>query len=683
MKLSVADDRAGLVKVFFHLRAEDGWPPVGTESLWARPVSADVVELDNTPFFARGVSCGDHVRVVPEDDGTLTAVDVVEWSQRCTVRVVPFRAGPLRGDRQRVPDEFATVGVSGEGIEQYSIVALDIPPTANLAAVKRLLRDGVERGWWDYEESNVGEAWADAVQTRAEHRRAVDEESPRSSIDQRNGLQGLDRNSVGRGRAGGYGALMSDARVLLPRVAPAVAGVSSRAVGELLDRLERQELECHSLMVVRRGRVVAEGWWTPFSAGRPHLLYSLTKSFTAVAVGLAIADGVLSLDDRVVDVLPEHVPADVSQQGRRVTVHHLLSMTSGHGTDSLGEAWELEPGDLVKGFLRVPFTEAEGSTHVYDNATTGVLARMVERVTGRGLPELLDERLFGPMGVDHAEWDRVAGGAAFGFHGLHLTTEAVAAFGEVLRREGRWGERQLVPRDWVRLATREHVETRAAEVGGGEADSLRGYGYQFWLSQHGYRGEGNNGQMCVVVPEHGLVVAVTAAVNSTQPVLDAVWECLLPGLGHGDSARDDEALAERLRRLSLAPVRGAAARGRSVEAKLDAAAANSPLADGTRVNVDPVGGGWRLRFGSSFTVEAGHGEWRESSPLGRPIVATGAWQGDTFVADLYVVTTPHRVRLVVDAEARVAVASWNTVPLTTPDLIVHLRSPLMTRPDVA
>jgi len=268
-------------------------------------------------------------------------------------------------------------------------------------------------------------------------------------------------------------------RSLLPRSTPAAAGVSSRAVAALLDRLEAWSVECHSLMVVRRGHVVAEGWWAPYSADRPHLLYSLTKSFTSVAVGLAVADGLLSLDDRVVDVLPEHVPEDVTEQGRRLTVHHLLSMTVGHATDSLDEAWRLEPDDLTRGFLRVPFTEVEGSRHVYDNATTYVLARMVERVTGRGLPELLDERIFRPMGVDHAEWDRVASGAAFGFHGLHLTTEAVAAFGELLLREGVWEGRQLLPGAWVRLATSRHVDTPQPADGSLDADSTAGYGYQF------------------------------------------------------------------------------------------------------------------------------------------------------------------------------------------------------------
>ncbi|WP_328994135.1 beta-lactamase family protein [Kribbella sp. NBC_01245] len=322
---------------------------------------------------------------------------------------------------------------------------------------------------------------------------------------------------------------MPSQRALLPRSTPAAAGISSRAIDSLLDQLEARSVECHSIMVVRRGHVVAEGWWAPYSAERPHLLYSLTKSFASVAVGLAIADGLLTLDDRLVDVLPEHVPADISEQGRRITVHHLLSMTAGHSTDSLDEAWRLEPDDLVKGFLRVPMTEAEGTRHTYDNATTFILARMVERVTGRGLPELLDERLFLPMGIDHAEWDRVASGAAFGFHGLHLTTEAVAAFGELLLRGGGWGDRQLIARDWVELATRRHSETLPLPNWSQNPDFLCGYGYQFWMSRHGYHGHGAFGQYCVVVPSHELVVVVTGAVEQEDVLPGLFWDCLLPG----------------------------------------------------------------------------------------------------------------------------------------------------------
>ncbi|MEU9360974.1 serine hydrolase, partial [Streptomyces sp. NPDC048301] len=153
---------------------------------------------------------------------------------------------------------------------------------------------------------------------------------------------------------------------------------------------------------------------------------------------------------------------------------------------------------------------------------------------------------------------------------------------------------------------------------------------------------------------------------------------------HPGSAQQDEILAERLRQLSLQAVPGSAEPGRSAYVVLDASAEGSALPDGTVVIIDPVDdGGWLVRFESLLDVEVGHGSWRESSPLGRPVVAAGAWQGDTFVADLCLVTTPHRVRLIIDAEAGTGAATWSTVPLTGPELLLHLRSPLMTRPDVA
>ena len=473
---------------------------------------------------------------------------------------------------------------------------------------------------------------------------------------------------------------------LLPRSTPSAQGIEPGRVTGLLDRLAQARVECHSLMVVRHGHVVAEGWWRPYSPDRPHLLYSLTKSFTSIAVGLAVSDGLLGLDDRIVDVLPDQVPADPAAQADKLTVRHLLTMTTGHRTDPLEAAWTLEPTDLVKGFLRVPAQDPPGTLHTYNNATTFTLARMVEKVTGRGLPELLDERLFGPMGVRHTEWDRVASGATFGFHGLHLTTEAVAAFGELLLRKGRWRDRQLVPREWVEVATRSHIETLQVEDGSRPAGRLQGYGFQFWMSEHGYRGDGALGQYCLVLPEQDLVVAMTAATTAMQSPMDAVWDCLLPGLiaGTDRDAAGDRAVAERLDGLSLPLPDGKPDPERHVQAVVDASAPDSPLPEGTSVAVDPVDGGWQLRLDTGETaidVEVGHREWRECAPLGRPVVATGAWQDDVYVAELYVIAGPHRVRLVVDGGW--AVAMWNEVPLVGPDLLRQLRSPLMTRPDVS
>jgi len=460
--------------------------------------------------------------------------------------------------------------------------------------------------------------------------------------------------------------------------------MDARSVVALLDRLDERSVECHSVMMVRHGRVVAEGWWAPYSPDRPQLLYSLTKSFTSIAVGFAVADGLLGLDDRVADVLDDHVPAQVSPRARALSVHHLLTMTTGHRADVLAEAWALEPADLVKGFLRVPAQDPVGTRHAYNNPTSFVLARMVERVTGRSVPDLLDERLFGPMGVEDAEWDRVASGATFGFHGLHLTTEAVAAFGELLLRHGRWRGRQLVAREWVELATRRHVQTVQTDDGWRTADWLQGYGYHFWMSRHGYRADGAMGQYCLVIPEHDLVVAMTAAATDMRAPLDAVWDCLLPGVNRAGSPEDDQVLAGRMRRLCLPRVTGDSGPGRAVTAVLDASGGVPALPHGTSVVVDPADGGWRVSFDTgqtAFNIEVGQGTWRKSAPLGRPVVAAGAWQGAAFFADVYVITSPSRVRLVVDAPR--AAATWNIVPGTGPDLLRQLRSPLMTRPDVA
>lgn len=192
------------------------------------------------------------------------------------------------------------------------------------------------------------------------------------------------------------------------------------------------------------------------------------------------------------------------------------------------------------------------------------------------------------------------------------------------------------------------------------------------------------GQYCLVVPEHDLILAMTAAATDMQAPLDAVWDSLLPGIDSAGSPQDDQLLAERMRRLSLPLETGNSSLRPSATAVVDASTEPSALPHRTSVVIDPVGGGWRVRLDTGETlvdVDVGDGTWRESAPLGRPIVAAGAWQGATFVADLYVITSPSRVRLIVDPPR--AVANWNIVPLTGSDLLRQLRSPLMTRPDVA
>ncbi|MEU6414250.1 DUF4265 domain-containing protein [Microbispora sp. NPDC046933] len=151
-------EEAARVRVVFDLpQDENGWPPAASERMWAVPVAPGRVMLDNIPFFVRGVALGDVVRIETDDEGVVRAAEAVEFSGNCTIRVVPFTREPA--GRQAVLDAFASWGVEGEGAEQFGLVALNVPPTADLAAVRRLLVQGEADGLWDYEEGCVTDAW--------------------------------------------------------------------------------------------------------------------------------------------------------------------------------------------------------------------------------------------------------------------------------------------------------------------------------------------------------------------------------------------------------------------------------------------------------------------------------------------------------------------------------------------
>lgn len=474
---------------------------------------------------------------------------------------------------------------------------------------------------------------------------------------------------------------MSSRPLLLPRARPTEVGIPAESVEALIDEIEARGVECHALMIVRAGHVIAESWRAPYRPQTPRNLYSVTKSFTAIAVGFAVDDGLLSLEDRAVALLPDHVPDDAPAQAYRLTVRHLLTMTAGHAEDSLLAAWQRQPHDLVRGFLEAPFAFAEGARHVYDNAATAVLARIVERVTGRGLDVLLDERLFHPMGIEHAEWERLADGSVFGFQGLHLTTEALAAFGQLLLQEGRWGADQLVPREWIRQATSRQIKTLQSPDGAWDVDSLEGYGYQFWMSREGFRADGAFGQLCMVFPAHDLVVAIMAGDGPHGAVVNAVHTHLLPALDLPGDTGAETRLSERLRSSAFPMLTRDGSLGGIAEGVIIDPDGMGALAEGTVVRVEPRTGGWRLSFGETG-IEVGAGRWVESAPLGRPVVAAGAWQDGVFSADVFVITSPHRVRFALDPRSGTAHATWSTVPLTGSDLMRYLRSPLVTRPDV-
>ncbi len=311
----------------------------------------------------------------------------------------------------------------------------------------------------------------------------------------------------------------------LPRSTPEQQGVPSDAVLRMVRRWQDEGNEPHGVVVIRHGHVVAEGAWRPWPRDGLRLVYSVSKTFLAMAAAFAEAEGLLVRDERLVDVFPEAASA-AGPRAARLTVEDCLRMSTGHHADTLDTVPGLAGGgeEAVAPFLAAEPDEEPGSWFLYHNGASRVLALAVQRRTGERLLDYLGPRLLDPIGVTDAAWTTWAG-SDLGFSGLHVTTDTVARLGLLLLQDGVWQGRQVLPQGWVATASSALADTSHHPD---PADWRVGYGYQMWRSRHGFRADGAYGQFALVVPHHDLVVAVTSCTETTHEVLDAVWDELLP-----------------------------------------------------------------------------------------------------------------------------------------------------------
>jgi CubicO group peptidase (beta-lactamase class C family) len=284
----------------------------------------------------------------------------------------------------------------------------------------------------------------------------------------------------------------------LPRSTSVDQNVDPAAVLAFVDAVDADPtVEVHSLMVVRHGHVVAEGWWAPHTPERTRLLYSLSKSFTSAALGIALQEGLVDLDDPVVSHFPEFETEITDLRSRAVRVRHVASMASGHTRDMIDEAVTRDPQEPVRGFLLIPPEKEPGSIFAYNQPCTYSVASIVQRAAGMRLTEYLRPRLFDPLGIAEVGWLSWPPGRDQGFSGLFARTEDVAKLGQLFLQRGRWGDDQLIPESYVAQASSRQIDTANES----NADWRQGYGFQFWMSRQGYRGDGAFGQFCVVLPE--------------------------------------------------------------------------------------------------------------------------------------------------------------------------------------
>lgn len=432
----------------------------------------------------------------------------------------------------------------------------------------------------------------------------------------------------------------------LPRSSPESQGVSSAEVLSFIEAADKNIDSLHSFMLLRHGHAVAEGWWSPYEADAPHSLYSLSKSFTSTAVGLAIAEGKLSLDDEVLKFFPDEAPSEPSNNLKSMRVSDLLRMSTGHQTEpprKPDQTW-------AKTFLEHPVPFKPGTHFLYNTSATYMLSAIVQKATGETVLEYLRPRLFEPLGIERPTWETSPQGITVGGYGLSIRTEDIARFGQLYLQKGKWQAKQLVPQAWIDTATSRQTSNGSNP----KSDWDQGYGYQFWRSRNqAYRGDGAFGQYCIVLPEEDAVIAITSGVKDMQSVLDLVWEKLLPAMKPSPLAADDEAhtkLASTLKGLTMRMPEESGSPAKESERTYvfpdnDLKLAGIRLeSGGERKNDGPT---LVLRIdGVEQRILCGRGAWQKgraswgSSPE-RPVAVCGAWTAaDTYTAKLCFFETP-------------------------------------------
>jgi len=325
----------------------------------------------------------------------------------------------------------------------------------------------------------------------------------------------------------------------LPRSIPEQEGVSSSGIIDFLNAIDTGRQEIHSFMFLRHGKVIAEGWWDPYGPDFKHLLYSASKTFTATAVGLAASENKLKLTDKVVSFFPYSLPDSIGTNIRELTVQNLLTMSVGQDPAGMGAGSE---EDWITAFLKNEPVHKPGTVFLYNNMATFMLSAIVQQVTGQAIFDYLKPRIFDPLSIRGADWDKNPQGINLGMIGLRLHTEDLAKFGQLLMQNGKWNNKQLIPESWVKEATSFKIESAGGSdrLSKDKNDWTQGYCYQMWRGRNNsVRLDGMAGQFVVLFPDRDAIVVFTANARNTQDELNLVHNYLLPAIKSGKSIPSD------------------------------------------------------------------------------------------------------------------------------------------------
>jgi CubicO group peptidase (beta-lactamase class C family) len=430
---------------------------------------------------------------------------------------------------------------------------------------------------------------------------------------------------------------------------PESLGISSQAILDFIEAAEKERKDdLHSFVLLRHGQVAAQGWWNPYNPESPHMLFSLSKSFTSTAIGIAQAEGLLTINDKVISFFPDKMPKDSSRNLLSMRIRDLLTMNTGH-TDDATDRMEKDTISWIKGFLSLPVEHKPGTRFVYNSAATYMLSAIIQKVTGKTLLDYLTPRLFEPLGIQHATWESSPEGINSGGWGLKIRTKDIASLGQLYLQKGMWKGKQLIPAAWVEEATKK----QSSNGSNPESDWEQGYGYQFWRCRHDlYRGDGAFGQYCIVFPKQDAVLAITSGTSNMGAIMNLVWKYLLPALNEKPLQENKKvltALQNKLSSLSLSVIKGEPTSPQVTTISNQPYSLPSNDEGFTEIAFDLKADAPSITFavhGKPFTIPIGNGAMKSGSylmPTGEstPVAASGAWiSPDTLQARICLYETP-------------------------------------------
>jgi CubicO group peptidase (beta-lactamase class C family) len=447
--------------------------------------------------------------------------------------------------------------------------------------------------------------------------------------------------------------------MVLSRGSCELAGISEQAVHELVTKLE--EYNCHSFMIIRDGIIAAEGWWDPYKPENTHSMFSVTKSFTSVAIGFAVDEGLLSVDDKVLSFFPGLLPSPPCENMQKMQVKHLLTMSTGHTSD-LDFGWSFSvynvedrghENDHVYTFLTsyVPLTP--GTEWHYNTAATFMLGAVLHRLTGKNVLDYLRPRLLDPLEITEIFSEENTKGTTPAGFGFQVTTYDLAKFGYFLLNRGKWNGKQLLSERWIDEASSKQIDTLPTNEND-HHQSKAGYCYQFWLCSDGksFRADGLFGQLAIMSPDLNTVVALTCGSEDKPKILDAVFEALNTGFSNNDKSNSYSlSLMERLQNLTMPHPQGEAIGSFNLKVPRPKYELSENMLNITAVRFDVEASTFEIwKQERHCTIGIGKGKWLVSKtgedPYGMAdffgdVACAGAWVEDKLVLKIIHTLTPY------------------------------------------